>query len=314
MTDVPDDWQTAIDVWIDSLYHQYRYAEHTLNAYRQDVMGFSAFVDGQLGKSPDTCIKADISRYFAHRQDGGLSVRSARRQLSAIKAFFEFFKEIKNTTNPALNIPLKGKSQKLPTLLDVDVLFGLLDQQAPSDDKNAKLWLRDKAMFELLYGSGLRVAELVGLELTSVDFGTAQVRVIGKGDKMRSVPMTALSVQSITDYLPVRTAWQNDKSGQALFLSERGTRLTTRSVQLRLERAASTAGIDEQLHPHLLRHAFASHILSSSGDLRAVQELLGHANLSTTQVYTQLDFGALSRVYDSTHPRANFSNKTDENL
>lgn len=301
---ISDVWQTTIDDWIDGLYHRHRYAEHTLNAYRQDVMGFAVFMQSQFVKPPHTTTKQDISRYFATRQDDGLTVRSAKRQLSALKAFFEFVATQANITNPALSVKLKHKSEKLPTLLDVDVLFRLLDQPAPTDDKQALLWQRDKAMFELLYGSGLRVSELVGLDVFSVDLVGKQACVLGKGSKMRYVPMTARSVQAITDYLPIRTTWQNDKSGQALFLSKRGTRLTTRSVELRLELAVQSAGIDEHLHPHLLRHAFASHILGSSGDLRAVQELLGHANLTTTQIYTQLDFQKLSSLYDKAHPRA----------
>lgn len=299
-----DDWQTAIDDWIDSLYHQHCYADHTLNAYRQDVMGFAVFMQSQFAKPPHTTIKQDISRYFAMRQDDGLSVRSAKRQLSALKAFFEFVATQVDMANPALFIKLTTKSEKLPTLLDPDVLFRLLDQPVPSNEGKAMLWLRDRAMFELLYGSGLRVSELVGLDLASVDLAGKTATVLGKGSKMRLVPMTARSVQAIVDYLPIRTAWQKDTSGQALFLSKRGTRLTTRSVEQRLELAVQTAGIDEHLHPHLLRHAFASHILGSSGDLRAVQELLGHANLSTTQIYTQLDFQKLSSLYDKAHPRA----------
>lgn len=158
-------------------------------------------------------------------------------------------------------------------------------------------------MFELLYSSGLRVAELVGINMNDIELTAKIVNITGKGNKQRLVPVGTKAIQAITDYLPVRTLWH--KGDSALLISKSGKRLTTRSVQLRLEIWAKRAGIDQTLHPHLLRHAFASHLLSSSGDLRAIQEMLGHSNLSTTQIYTHLDFAALAKLYDSTHPRSN---------
>lgn len=298
-----NDWQDDIDWWADSL-SLAQYSSHTIGAYVQAVQALARFLQAQGLLSWQACQRQELSRYFAMRQDEGLSVRSAKRHVSAVVRFFEFLvAQGVLSQNPATSLRLSGKSDRLPTLLDVDVLFRLLDQPVPADDKQALLWQRDKAMFELLYGSGLRVSEVVGLDVVDVDFGMRQVLVLGKGKKHRQVPMTKRSVQAIGAYLPVRERWQKG-DGAALFLSRLGTRLTTRAVQKRLEIAAIRAGIAEHLHPHLLRHAFASHLLSSSGDLRAVQELLGHESLAATQVYTHLDFQKLASLYDKTHPRA----------
>jgi integrase/recombinase XerC len=201
-------------------------------------------------------------------------------------------------SNPAQDIRAPKTPRKLPHSLDVDRIQSLLD--AKTDN-----WLsqRDVAMMELMYSCGLRLAELVGLDLDHVDLRTNEARVLGKGDKTRIVPIGGKACEAVLAWLPVRA--QHCAAGeQAVFISRRGTRLGPRSVQQRFARWARQRGLDSRLHPHVLRHSFATHILESSGDLRAVQELLGHANLSTTQVYTHLDFQHLAQVYDQAHPRA----------
>ncbi|MBC7184056.1 MAG: tyrosine-type recombinase/integrase, partial [Marinobacter sp.] len=200
--------------------------------------------------------------------------------------------------NPALDIRAPRSGRRLPRGADVDQLSHLLDSQ-PEDP----LEVRDLCMFELMYSSGLRLAELASLELDTVDLRSGEVRVTGKGGKERLLPVGAKAVAAIRAWLPQRSALANDGE-RALFVSQRGERLSHRSIQARLSRWGITRGADQKLHPHLLRHSFASHLLESSGDLRAVQELLGHADIATTQVYTHLDFQHLARVYDQSHPRA----------
>lgn len=181
----------------------------------------------------------------------------------------------------------------------------LLDQRPPEDDVQSQLRQRDKAMFELAYSSGLRLSELVGLDVGDVDMSAKTVRVLGKGNKERVVPVGRKAIFALQAYLALRASWA--RQDKALFVSRHGKRLTPRAVQLRLKVSAKTAGIEHNLYPHLLRHCFASHMLSASGDLRAVQEMLGHQNVATTQIYTQVDFDALTKIYDKAHPRAHKS-------
>ncbi len=193
--------------------------------------------------------------------------------------------------------------RKLPDALDVDQVSALLDMPV-----NGALDVRDRAMFELMYSSGLRLSETVSVKVGNIDLKDALVRVTGKGAKQRVVPIGSVACRWLRRWLGERAAWVSaDES--ALFVSRRGTRLTARAVQARLARWARAQGIDRPVHPHMLRHSFASHMLESSGDLRAVQELLGHADISTTQVYTHLDFQHLSEVYDRAHPRARRSKR-----
>jgi integrase/recombinase XerC len=208
------------------------------------------------------------------------------------------------SANPTTAIRLKRPPRPLPSLVDSDVLSQLLDQPMPEDRDDARLWVRDKAMLELLYGSGLRVSELVGLNMSDIDKAQRLLRITGKGNKTRIVPIGRQAWQALLDYLPHRSLWVEHQDS-AVFVSERlGTRLSTRTVQLRIKVQAKRAGIAQDMYPHLLRHCFASHLLSDSGDLRGVQELLGHSDISTTQIYTHLDFGHLSKVYDTAHPRS----------
>lgn len=292
-----------LDTWVDSLQFK-QYAAHTVSGYKRHVLAFGYFLKGR-GQDSWHCQKKEVSRYFGELLEGGLDINTVKLKLSAMNQFYRFLIQKDPTLkNPLTGYRLTGGSNRLPKLIDTDLMARLLDQPAPTCQKAHSLWLRDRAMFELLYGSGLRVGELVCLQVGEVDLAARTVIVTGKGGKVRQVPVGKKSWAAILDYLPIRTLWLQDQDETALFVSTRKTPLTTRAIQLRLIACAKRAGIEQHLHPHLLRHAFASHVLSSSGNLRAVQEMLGHSNLKTTQLYTHLDFGALTSVYDKAHPRA----------
>lgn len=214
-----------------------------------------------------------------------------------MRSFFNYLlKKHLVSQNPAKQIQAPKQARKLPKTLDVDQISGLLD--TPTD---SILEIRDLAMFELFYSSGLRLSELAALDLDDLDYGDKMLRVrFGKGGKQRNLPVGKKAIEVIEKWLKHRPP----STDQALFLSSRGNRLSQRSIQLRLERWCKKLGLPEHIHPHMLRHSFASHLLQSSQDIRAVQELLGHSNISTTQIYTHLDFQHLAEVYDNTHPRA----------
>jgi integrase/recombinase XerC len=219
--------------------------------------------------------------------------------LSSLRSFYQFLirkHQLKN--NPAIDIRAPKTARSLPDTLDVDALSQLLDIPADSI-----LAIRDRAMMELFYSSGLRLSELTNLDLDSIDLVENSLRAIGKGNKTRILPIGRKAAEALQNWLSKRdTMAKPDES--ALFVSNRGKRISTRSVQQRLNYWQQKQGLDQHIHPHKLRHSFASHILESSGDLRAVQELLGHADISTTQIYTHLDFQHLAKVYDNAHPRA----------
>lgn len=278
---------------------------HTLKAYRRDVSQLLDFLQ-QSGLRLTSLDQQGISRYASQRiEQAGLSASSLQRELSAIRLFCDaLLRQAILTHNPAKDFKIQRPTRPLPNVADAEVLAQLLDQPAPTDASDARLWVRDRAILELLYSSGLRVSELVGLSLHDVDLSSGLVSVTGKGNKTRLIPVGRQAIAALREWLPHRELWiEGDE--QALFISEtRGTRLTTRTIERRVAYQAQRAGIDQHLHPHLLRHCFASHVLRSSGDLRAVQEMLGHANISTTQIYTHLDFERLTQVYDQAHPRA----------
>ncbi len=232
-----------------------------------------------------------------HRR--GMGGRSLQRWLSSLRTFFAFaIRRRWLAHNPAAGISAPKSPRKLPKALDVDETIGFVSQAGDS-------WLdhRDRAMLELFYSAGLRLGELVGLDLADLDLRDALVTVTGKGRKTRQVPVGSHALTALKDWLKRRGECAGPDN-PALFVSQRGTRLATRSIQDRFHRLSVARGMQQRIHPHMLRHSFASHLLESSGDLRAVQELLGHANLSTTQIYTHLDFQHLAKTYDSAHPRA----------
>lgn len=290
---------TALQQFEDYLAHEKRYSSHTLSGYKRDLMQFSQWL---LEKGIDDIVAADslsIRNWIAtlHRQ--GIGGKTLQRKLSSLRSFYQFLirkQQIKN--NPAVDIRAPKTARKLPDTLDADTLTQLLEISGDS-----LISIRDKAIMELFYSSGLRLSELVNLDIESVDLTEQSLRAVGKGNKTRILPVGIKAIESLKNWLQRRVEMSNVEE-QALFVSKRGTRISTRSIQQRLNYWRKKQGLEQHIHPHKLRHSFASHILESSGDLRAVQELLGHADISTTQIYTHLDFQHLAKVYDKAHPRA----------
>ncbi|MEM6773712.1 MAG: tyrosine recombinase XerC [Pseudomonadota bacterium] len=289
-----------IGAFLDQLVQVRRLSAHTVKAYRRDLGDFAQFCADARVKSAGEVREAHIRRWLAAAHRRGLAPSTQQRRLSALRALFTWVgREGGERRNPAAAVLAPRKKRRLPRTLEADELGALLS--VSSDDP---LTLRDLAMAELLYSSGLRLAELKSLNLSDLDLGQRLVVVTGKGRKTRSVPVGSAALSAIEAYLKLRPPAGNADGEQALFLSRRGLRISERSIQLRLQRLAQRVGLGRDLHPHMLRHSFASHLLESSGDLRAVQELLGHSDISTTQIYTHLDFQHLAKVYDSAHPRA----------
>ena len=270
---------------------------HTINSYKRDLSSFFSFLK-EKKDSWEEIQDHQVREFIASERRRGLNPRSLQRMLSSIRSFFNYLldEEIIDT-NPATDISSPKSAQLLPKALDTDLVKRLLDFKPHGD-----LEIRDKAMFELLYSSGLRLSELCSLDLDGISIKERSCRVVGKGNKTRDLPIGEKAIQGLRDWLLVRKKISVD-SNKALFLNKNGKRLSTRSVQLRLERLSKKRGLP-MVNPHMLRHSFASHILESSGDLRAVQEMLGHSDIGTTQIYTKLDFQHLSKVYDEAHPRA----------
>lgn len=296
---VPNELTGPLAEFIRHLASEKRHSPRTCDSYQRDLLRLADWLGRSGFVAWQRVTNHDLRRYVATLSREGLSGRSIARHLSATRRFYQFLlREKLASDNPALDIRAPKSGRRLPRVADVDQLNYLLDGQ-PDDP----LEVRDLCMFELMYSSGLRLAELASLDLDTVDLRSGEVRVMGKGDKERLLPVGRKAISAIQAWLPYRAALANDGEA-ALFVSQRGERLSHRSIQARLSRWGISRGADQKLHPHLLRHSFASHMLESSGDLRAVQELLGHADIATTQVYTHLDFQHLARVYDQSHPRA----------
>lgn len=289
-----------LEQYLEVLRVQRRMSPHTLAAYTRD-----------LGRLVDYCGRREIGEWtrvtghqvrhhVAERHRVGIGGRSLQRELSAIRGFFDFLlRQGVVEQNPVAGIKPPKSPKKLPRLLDVDQMTGLLDAEP-----EAGLEQRDLAMWELFYSSGLRLSELTGLDRYDLDLAQGMVHVrSGKGGKARYVPVGGKACEAVAEWLSIREGLA-PATEPALFVSRRGSRIATRTVQMRLERWRDKLGLADRLHPHLLRHSFASHMLEASGDLRAVQEFLGHANISTTQIYTHMDFQRLAAVYDQAHPRA----------
>jgi integrase/recombinase XerC len=286
----------AFDGYLSHLRDERRLAGLTVAAYERDVR---VFLD-LAGAMPLPGITVhDIRRFVARLHAGGLGGRSLARRLSAWRGFYGYLvRDHGLTVNPVVGIRPPRSPRRLPTSLTPDEASRLLDGDTGSKDP-----VRDKAIFELIYSSGLRLAEVVALDPGDIDLAAGLVRVTGKGSKVRVVPVGRAAADAVAAWLPLRAAMASPGE-TALFLNRRGGRIGPRTVQSRLRQLGATRGLATGVHPHVLRHSFASHLLQSSGDLRAVQELLGHASISTTQVYTHLDFQHLSKVYDAAHPRA----------
>ncbi|MDH4047973.1 MAG: tyrosine recombinase XerC [Gammaproteobacteria bacterium] len=295
--------------WIDRfgkhLQYERRLSDLTCKHYRRDLVAFYEWSEAAAVDRWRDIDSEHIRNYAASCYRKGLSPRSIQRQLSALRTFFRYLvreKQLKKHPVQSVRPPKSGK--RLPENLDADRMARLLD--LPGD---GPLVNRDRAMLELLYSSGLRLSELTGLDLGELDLADATVRVTGKGNKERILPVGRMALAALKSWLKVRASVA-DADEMALFVSNRGGRLSARSVQARVDYWARRQGIDTRVYPHLLRHSFATHLLESSHDLRGVQELLGHANISTTQVYTHLDFQHLAQIYDRTHPRARLKDKS----
>ncbi len=293
-----------LDAFLEHLKFEKRCSEHTVSNYRRDLHALADYCERQQKSAWQDLTSHDVRGFAAACHRRGLSPRSIQRRLSAVRGFFRFLiREKRLKRNPAADVTAPKAGKRLPGTLDADQMARLLD--LPGDDP---LTVRDRAMLELLYSSGLRLAELVALDLGDVDEADATVRVTGKGAKTRIVPVGRQALAALRAWRGIRAGIAGPEE-QALFVSRRGSRLRPRSVQERIVHWSRRQGMDRNVYPHLFRHSFASHLLESSGDLRAVQELLGHADVSTTQIYTHLDFQHLAQIYDQTHPRARTNRK-----
>ncbi len=279
--------------FLDYLTFEKRYSAHTLKAYRRDIERFAA----ANGTAWSEIKPKQVSSMVAKLRSRGASPRTCQRLLSSLRSFFRFLEKqgIVNA-NPAASIRAPKRANRLPNTLDADLTAKLFDLKP----RNA-LEKRDLAMIELLYGSGIRLSELVRIDIHDLNLANGLVRVTGKGEKTRIVPLGTQSITAIESYLATRSGVE---PSAALFVTGTGKRVSPRTVQQRVKRWGQARLGSNVLHPHLLRHSFASHVLESSGDLRAVQEMLGHADIATTQIYTHLDFQHLAKVYDTAHPRA----------
>ena len=288
-----------IDRFIRHLEYERRLSPLTCKNYRRDLIALAEFCE-QSGVGTWSDLDSEHVRSFsASCFRKGLSAKSIQRRLSAARTFFRYLireKEVQKNPVSSVSAP-KGK-KRLPGNLDADRMARLLDIQG-----DGAIVDRDLAILELLYSSWLRLAELIGLNLGDVDMHDATVRVTGKGNKDRIVPVGRHALKALRQWGITRGDLANADE-KAIFVSNRGTRISSRSVQARVKHWAKRQGLDTNVYPHLFRHSFATHVLESSHDLRGVQELLGHANISTTQVYTHLDFQHLAQIYDQTHPRA----------
>ena len=302
-----DGWRAAagmhLDGFLESLRHERRLSPHTASAYRRDLTDFIDWCARQ-GIGGFAALDGEhLRRYAAHAHRAGLAPRSIQRRLSALRTFFGYLiREGELRHSPATDVRAPKGAKRLPEALDVDRMARLLEAPSGAGGEGS-LDVRDRAILELFYSSGLRLAELVGLDLPDLDLRDRTVRVLGKGSKTRIVPVGARAVGAVGAWLTVRAGLAREDEA-AVFVGRSGRRLGARAVQLRVEAWARRHGLDVHVHPHLFRHSFATHLLESSHDLRGVQELLGHANISTTQVYTHLDFQHLARIYDEAHPRA----------
>jgi integrase/recombinase XerC len=278
---------------------------HTLRAYEREVAQFVAFAEGELGcTKPGAVTPAVVRAYLAHLHRRGLARVSAQRALAALRTYLRFLaREGVMESNPAKLVPTPRAPQKVPDVLTAPELADLLDA-LPATPAGR----RDRAALELLYGAGLRAAELVGLDLDDVDLTRRLARVLGKGSKERIVPFGRQAQAALRAYLPVRGEWRRGAkclaAGEPLLVNQRGGRLSDRSLRRILDAAMLRVAMLHHVHPHTLRHAFATHLLEAGMDLRAIQELLGHASLSTTQRYTHLDLAHLMETYRKAHPKA----------
>lgn len=292
-----------VNLFLEHLRTERQLSPHTVTNYQRDLKHYFDHLV-EINTSFDKAQVHHVRQFVAARHRKGASGKSLQRCLSAIRTFYHYqIRQGGVRNNPALGVATPKTAKKLPRTLDTDQVNQLLSR---SDDS----WhgVRDLAILELFYSSGLRLSELAGADIDKLDVHEGTIRVLGKGSKSRIVPVGTVALKAIKKWLAIRENLPKKNSSvkddNALFLSERGRRLGQRSIQTRVKQWAVANGVPGNLHPHMLRHSFASHLLESSQDLRAVQELLGHSDISTTQIYTHLDFQHLASVYDKAHPRA----------
>ncbi|MFK8081306.1 MAG: tyrosine recombinase XerC [Granulosicoccus sp.] len=293
------EFQSVIDQYLEELTVARRASPHTVSNYARDLKAVArSAADKDILNWQSLCAN-DVRAIVAEQHRDGIAGRSLARRLSAVRGLYKFMIDHGiASVNPAQDILAPKDKKALPATLAPEEVNRLLAQNL-----NDPMICRDLAMFELMYSSGLRLAELVSIDLADLDLSVGQVRVTGKGGKVRDLPVGEHAVDAVNKWLGYRRSLPGADCS-AVFLSSRGKRIAPRTVQMRLKKLAESQGLDRDCYPHMLRHSFASHLLESSGDLRAVQELLGHADISTTQIYTHLDFQHLAKVYDESHPRA----------
>lgn len=290
---------SAIDSFLADCSARGRLARASISAYRRDLKRLQAWCAKHEIETLEGLDATALRGFAASMGRAGLDPRSIQRHLSALRKFFRYLVDHgRLNANPAADLKAPRARRKLPRTLDPDQVLQLLEIKG-----DAPLDVRDRAMLELCYSSGLRVSELADARWDRLDRAQGLLRVIGKGDKERIVPVGRHALAALEDWRRESAAFSRGDS-RYIFTTAKGTPLGIRAIQKRIGERAVSQGLGQHVHPHQLRHSFASHILESSGDLRAVQELLGHANLSTTQIYTHLDFAHLAEVYDKTHPRA----------
>jgi len=286
----------VIEAFLSHLHVERRMSAHTLDAYRRDLAALQDWIAEQGGSDIATLQTEQLRAFIAAEHRRGLSPKSLQRRLSACRSFYQWLlRHGRIGSNPAAVIRAPKAPRKLPQVLDADEAVRLVE--IPTD---GPLGLRDRALLELFYSSGLRLSELCALRWRDLDLADGLVTVLGKGSKQRSVPVGSHARTALA-------AWKDQQKAATdapVFPGRAGQPISPRAVQLRLRLLAQRQGLFKRVHPHLLRHSFASHVLESSGDLRGVQELLGHADIATTQIYTHLDFQHLAKVYDAAHPRA----------
>ena len=300
--------QKEIQEFLSYLESVKQYSKHTISGYKRDLTKLSGYLLNIDIEDWQSVNEHELRTFVNSERRRGLSPRSIQRGLSTSRSFFEYLLvEGVIKLSPAQNINSPKSAQLLPKAMDADLVQRLLDFKP-----NGLIEVRDKAIAELLYSSGLRLSEVCTLDVQDLELKERVCRVTGKGNKMRVVPVGKKAIQAIRDWLIHRKELKHSKSSssEAMFLNNKGKRISARSIQLRLEKLCAQRGLPG-INPHMLRHSFASHVLESSCDLRAVQEMLGHADIATTQIYTKLDFQHLSKVYDSAHPRARKGTKND---
>jgi integrase/recombinase XerC len=306
-----------IERFASHLTSERRMSAHTVAAYRHDLLTLRGFCDERKILRWDALDNFQVRAFAAAEHAGGLGPRSIQRRLSAVRTFYEFLlREGCCKMNPAQDVRAPKTKKRLPATLDADQMGRLLEFRV-----HDSLSTRDKAIMELFYSSGLRVSELVSLDVPAIDLADRTVRVVGKGNRTRVLPIGRFAIDALQKWLieraalvrrtamvrraaPVKGAAELESEETAVFIGRGGRRLTVRAVQLRVGTWARRQGLGMHVHPHMFRHSFATHLLESSSNLRGVQELLGHADIGTTQIYTHLDFQHLAKVYDASHPRA----------